>query len=96
MMIRVGLFCVCKTPSADHKLTFHVHISQLCIICIESTSDAPLFQSIELTNFLVFKFADLVLKDKIFVYDLAHQRIGWANYDCKFTTGLLLTHEEYI
>jgi len=28
--------------------------------------------------------ADLVLKDKIFVYDLAGQRIGWANYDCKF------------
>jgi len=28
--------------------------------------------------------ADLVLKDKIFVYDLANQRIGWVNYDCKF------------
>ncbi|XP_009613509.1 aspartic proteinase 36 isoform X2 [Nicotiana tomentosiformis] len=25
---------------------------------------------------------DLVLKDKIIVYDLAGQRIGWANYDC--------------
>lgn len=25
---------------------------------------------------------DLVLKEKIFVYDLAGQRIGWANYDC--------------
>ncbi|CAL9024275.1 unnamed protein product [Prunus brigantina] len=24
----------------------------------------------------------LVLKDKIIVYNLAHQRIGWANYDC--------------
>ncbi|KAL6503079.1 hypothetical protein OROHE_023708 [Orobanche hederae] len=24
---------------------------------------------------------DLVLKDKIFVYDLAHQRIGWADYE---------------
>lgn len=32
---------------------------------------------------LIFSFADLVLKDKIFVYDLARQRIGWANYDCK-------------
>ncbi|KAL3646818.1 hypothetical protein CASFOL_009362 [Castilleja foliolosa] len=30
---------------------------------------------------------DLVLKDKIFVYDLAHQRIGWADYDCKFFVG---------
>uniref|UniRef100_A0A0R0H3G2 Peptidase A1 domain-containing protein n=1 Tax=Glycine max TaxID=3847 RepID=A0A0R0H3G2_SOYBN len=27
---------------------------------------------------------DLVLKDKIFVYDLAGQRIGWANYDCEY------------
>ncbi|XP_008240520.1 PREDICTED: aspartic proteinase-like protein 2 [Prunus mume] len=25
---------------------------------------------------------DLVLKDKIIVYNLALQRIGWANYDC--------------
>ncbi|CAB4316249.1 unnamed protein product [Prunus armeniaca] len=25
---------------------------------------------------------DLVLKDKIIVYDVARQRIGWANYDC--------------
>ncbi|PNY04020.1 aspartic proteinase-like protein 2-like [Trifolium pratense] len=25
---------------------------------------------------------DLVLKDKIFVYDLANQRIGWTDYDC--------------
>jgi hypothetical protein len=28
--------------------------------------------------------ADLVLKDKIFVYDLANMRMGWADYDCKF------------
>ncbi|XP_047335347.1 aspartic proteinase 36-like [Impatiens glandulifera] len=26
---------------------------------------------------------DLVLKDKIVVYDLAHQRIGWVEYNCK-------------
>ncbi|CAI0623500.1 unnamed protein product, partial [Linum tenue] len=25
---------------------------------------------------------DLVLKDKIFVYDLFHQQIGWTNYNC--------------
>ena len=29
--------------------------------------------------------ADLVLKDKIFVYDLANMRMGWADYDCKHT-----------
>jgi len=35
-------------------------------------------------------FADLVLKDKVVVYDLVRQRIGWAEYDCEcviyFTT----------
>ncbi|KAL9252184.1 Aspartic proteinase 36-like protein [Drosera capensis] len=25
---------------------------------------------------------DLVLQDKIIVYDLEHQRVGWVNYDC--------------
>ncbi|CAA2973662.1 aspartic ase 2 [Olea europaea subsp. europaea] len=30
---------------------------------------------------------DLVLKDKIFIYDLVHQRIGWADYDCSLTLG---------
>lgn len=39
---------------------------------------------------------DLVLKDKIVVYDLAHQRIGWANYDCKFTREILLLQRLYI
>lgn len=31
---------------------------------------------------------DLVLKDKIFVYDLARQRIGWANYDCSSSVNV--------
>lgn len=31
---------------------------------------------------------DLVLKDKIFVYDLAGQRIGWANYDCSMSVNV--------
>ncbi|GAB4856524.1 hypothetical protein Ancab_014441 [Ancistrocladus abbreviatus] len=34
---------------------------------------------------------DLVLKDKIFVYDLARQRIGWANYDCSSSVNVSLT-----
>ncbi|KAJ9184382.1 hypothetical protein P3X46_004113 [Hevea brasiliensis] len=34
---------------------------------------------------------DLVLKDKIFVYDLARQRIGWANYDCSLSVNVSLT-----
>ncbi|KAM3303013.1 hypothetical protein P3S67_014043 [Capsicum chacoense] len=28
---------------------------------------------------------DIVIKDKIVVYDLARQRIGWASYNCKFS-----------
>ncbi|XP_020272485.1 aspartic proteinase-like protein 2 [Asparagus officinalis] len=31
---------------------------------------------------------DLVLKDKIFVYDLANQRIGWTNYDCSLSVNV--------
>ncbi|KAH1195304.1 hypothetical protein AAZX31_19G173700 [Glycine max] len=33
---------------------------------------------------------DLVLKDKIFVYDLANQRIGWADYDCSLSVNVSL------
>ncbi|ESW22121.1 hypothetical protein PHAVU_005G129000 [Phaseolus vulgaris] len=31
---------------------------------------------------------DLVLKDKIVVYDLAGQRIGWANFDCSLSVNV--------
>ncbi|XP_057781887.1 aspartic proteinase 36-like [Salvia miltiorrhiza] len=31
---------------------------------------------------------DIVLKDKIVVYDLANQRIGWANYDCSSSVNV--------
>lgn len=34
---------------------------------------------------------DLVLKDKIFVYDLARQRVGWANYDCSLSVNVSIT-----
>lgn len=42
-----------------------------------------LFPNSAFTYKSCFVFVDLVLKDKVFVYDLARQRIGWANYDCK-------------
>lgn len=58
------------------------------IKCIKSASD--LLGILSLSMLLFSSFADLVLKDKIVVYDLAHQRIGWANYDCKFSTGTLI------
>ncbi|KAL6845250.1 hypothetical protein ACP4OV_024745 [Aristida adscensionis] len=31
---------------------------------------------------------DLVLKDKIFVYDLASMRMGWADYDCGMSVNV--------
>lgn len=34
---------------------------------------------------------DLVLKDKIIVYDLAGQRIGWASYDCSQAVNVSAT-----
>ncbi|XP_022932566.1 aspartic proteinase-like protein 2 isoform X1 [Cucurbita moschata] len=34
---------------------------------------------------------DLVMKDKIFVYDLARQQIGWANYDCSQAVNVSVT-----
>ncbi|CAK9186793.1 unnamed protein product [Ilex paraguariensis] len=40
---------------------------------------------------LVVAFANLVLKDKIIVYDLADQRIGWANYDCSLSVNVSAT-----
>ncbi|XP_048233802.1 aspartic proteinase 36 isoform X2 [Ricinus communis] len=34
---------------------------------------------------------DLVLKDKIFVYDIANQRVGWTNYDCSMSVNVSTT-----
>ncbi|PKI78788.1 hypothetical protein CRG98_000855 [Punica granatum] len=34
---------------------------------------------------------DLVLKDKIIVYDLARQRIGWTSYDCSRSVNVSTT-----
>ncbi|CAN0916555.1 Aspartic proteinase 36 [Linum grandiflorum] len=31
---------------------------------------------------------DLILKDKIFVYDIANQRVGWTNYDCSMSVNV--------
>ncbi|GFP85877.1 aspartic proteinase-like protein 2 [Phtheirospermum japonicum] len=35
---------------------------------------------------------DIVLKDKVVVYDLAGQRIGWANYDCSLSVNVSTTN----
>ncbi|XP_047335349.1 aspartic proteinase 39-like [Impatiens glandulifera] len=35
---------------------------------------------------------DLVLKDKIVVYDLSHQRLGWTDYDCSMEVNVSQTY----
>lgn len=41
---------------------------------------------------------DLVLKDKIFVYDLTQRRLGWADYDCSSSVNVSITigRDQYI
>ncbi|PPR88674.1 hypothetical protein GOBAR_AA32010 [Gossypium barbadense] len=36
---------------------------------------------------------DLVMKDKIFVYDLEKQQIGWVNYDCSSSVNVSVNTE---
>jgi len=74
-------------------ISFFYHLQAKCHIIIPfsfhllpspcSSNPHSIFSwRIRLTSFSAV--ADLVLKDKIVVYDLAGQRIGWANFDCKF------------
>ncbi|XP_019436309.1 PREDICTED: aspartic proteinase-like protein 2 [Lupinus angustifolius] len=60
---------------------------------IQQSSTAPIwcigFQKIQGQGVTIL--GDLVLKDKIFVYDLAGQRIGWANYDCSLPVNVSAT-----
>ncbi|TMW97310.1 hypothetical protein EJD97_005813 [Solanum chilense] len=38
---------------------------------------------------------DVALKDRIIVYDLARQRIGWANYNCSLPVNVSITSGTY-
>ncbi|KAJ9540512.1 hypothetical protein OSB04_027018 [Centaurea solstitialis] len=44
------------------------------------------FQTIQNQGITIL--GDLVLKDKIVVYDLGRQRIGWVNYDCSSSVNV--------
>ncbi|KAI3947948.1 hypothetical protein MKW92_024889 [Papaver armeniacum] len=48
------------------------------------------FQKGELLGQRITILGDLVLKDKIIIYDLARQRIGWVNYDCSQSVNVTL------
>ncbi|PWA40423.1 eukaryotic aspartyl protease family protein [Artemisia annua] len=43
------------------------------------------FQQSSVTHGIAI-LGDLVLKDKIIVYDLGGQRLGWSDYNCKFSS----------
>ena len=60
-------------------ITTNVHICSACKTFLEP--NCFLFGPNDVASLV----ADLVLKDKIFVYDLANMRMGWADYDCKHT-----------
>ncbi|CAL5389373.1 unnamed protein product [Camellia sinensis] len=47
------------------------------------------FQKVQYQGITIL--GDLVLKDKIFVYDLARQRLGWTNYDCSTSVNVSIT-----
>ena len=59
------------------------------VVCVYALAQITTAQN----TWWFFHFTDLVLKDKIIVYDLAHQRIGWANYDCKFSWFQILIYD---
>ncbi|GLT89878.1 hypothetical protein SLE2022_078400 [Rubroshorea leprosula] len=52
------------------------------------------FQKVQGPSPMLTILGDLVLKDKIFVYDLARQRIGWTNYDCSLAVNVSITSGE--
>ena len=60
-------------------ITTNVHICSACKTFLEP--NCFLFGANDVAPLV----PDLVLKDKIFVYDLANMRMGWADYDCKHT-----------
>ncbi|KAL0336945.1 UNVERIFIED_CONTAM: Aspartic proteinase-like protein 2 [Sesamum calycinum] len=76
--------------------------TRMVLVCgaldfLRSRMKAQQFWELRKLDF-VFLYPDLVLKDKIFVYDLAHQRIGWADYDCSLSVNVSITSgkDEYV
>lgn len=88
-MLKNCLFMLAFEPFIPCELTcciaLHLHLSRY------SGSIDKKESGLCLVYFLVVP--DLVLKDKIVVYDLARQRIGWTDYDCQYpplTSDVLL------
>jgi len=63
-------------------ITTNVHICPACKTFLEP--NCFLFGANDVAPLV----PDLVLKDKIFVYDLANMRMGWADYDCSMSVNV--------
>uniref|UniRef100_K4ATW4 Peptidase A1 domain-containing protein n=1 Tax=Solanum lycopersicum TaxID=4081 RepID=K4ATW4_SOLLC len=46
-------------------------------------------------NLSLTTLGDVVLKDRVIVYDLARQRIGWENYNCSLPVNVSITSDTY-
>ncbi|KAE8733077.1 hypothetical protein F3Y22_tig00001644pilonHSYRG00579 [Hibiscus syriacus] len=53
---------------------------------LSRTAEFDCFQKIQGQRITIL--GDLVLKDKIFVYDLTNERIGWTDYDCSTSVNV--------
>ncbi|TQE13297.1 hypothetical protein C1H46_001104 [Malus baccata] len=65
-----------------------------CIVFLDNSSSGAARWCIGLQKIRgsgITILGDLVLKDKIVVYDLGGQRIGWTNYDCSTTVNVSAT-----
>ncbi|KAL5976610.1 hypothetical protein ACLOJK_020943 [Asimina triloba] len=89
----------------EKQLQLHIVLCKYCRLIVRQ-SGRNFYQMTDYFGFRVFHVgeilaaaprleyfvdSDLVLKDKIFVYDLVGQRIGWTAYDCSLPVNVSST-----
>ena len=79
-------------PDKRHRILVHILVGSSFTLIATNVHRCPACKTSLEPNCFLFGpndvaslVADLVLKDKIFVYDLANMHMGWADYDCKHT-----------